>query len=296
MGYSHKGLTYLNPILQVVRKIGVALHIVSPNRLRVLIYHDIPSEEEGAFRKQMHSLKKHWNIITPSEFEQMITGGSQVNGDNLLITFDDGFSSNRIVAENVLNPLGIKAIFFVISDFVKIKDRAESHKFIADHIIPGSKVLDIPKSWGNMQLKDLSALIKQGHTIGWHTKLHNRLSECSSKNELEDELILSSENLSHQLGIEINHFAYTFGDLESFSEAAHLVAKRKFRFIYSGLRGNNIQNISPLAIRRDAAAYQLPNNEYRVFNNRLLDSFLGGFADFRYKLSKKILDSWCRES
>ena len=176
MGYSHKGLTYLNPILQVVRKIGVSLHIVSPNRLRVLIYHDIPSEEEGAFRKQMHSLKKHWNIITPSEFEQMITGGCQVNGDNLLITFDDGFSSNRIVAENVLNPLGIKAIFFVISDFVKIKDRAESHKFIADHIIPGSKVLDIPRSWGSMQLKDLSALINQGHTIGWHTKLHTRLS------------------------------------------------------------------------------------------------------------------------
>ena len=70
MGYSHKGLTYLNPILQVVRKIGVSLHIVSPNRLRVLIYHDIPSEEEGAFRKQMHSLKKHWDggpVLVPNE-------------------------------------------------------------------------------------------------------------------------------------------------------------------------------------------------------------------------------------
>ena len=113
MGYSHKGLTYLNPILQVVRKIGVALHIVSPNRLRVLIYHDIPSEEEGAFRKQMHSLKKHWNIITPSEFEQMITGGSQVNGDNLLITFDDGQKGVYNNAYPILEELNCPSLVFL---------------------------------------------------------------------------------------------------------------------------------------------------------------------------------------
>jgi len=294
MSLHYNILLYLYPFLSLIRNVGIILRFVTPNRVRVLIYHDVPANQEEAFEKQMRWLKKKWNIISPLEFEAMLTGDAPIIGDNLLITFDDGLISNRVIAENILNPLGVKAIFFVVSDFVKIKYTSESKIFIAKHIMPGTTVSEVPDSWGNMQLSDLSALIDEGHTIGFHTKQHTRLSECSSESKLVDELITSSEYLSNKLGVKINHFAYTFGDVESFSEAALVVAKSKFRFIYTGLRGNNVKGTSPLAIRRDAAAYQVPNNEYRLFNNRLLNTFLGGFADFRYKISRKIIDSWCR--
>jgi len=290
----HKILMFFYPIFIIIRKFGIMLQIITPNRLRVLIYHDIPAVEEVNFEAQMRWLTKHWNIVSPSEFEAIMLGKTPLIGDNLLITFDDGLISNRVVAEKILNPLGIKAIFFVISDFVKIETPLASRQFIAKYIIPNSKLSDIPEAWRNMQLSDLSALIEQGHTIGYHTKLHSRLSDCTTGSELEDELISSSKCISTQLGIDINHFAYTFGDIESFSEAALAVAKSNFQFIYSGLRGNNGLGISPLAIRRDGAAYQLNNNEYRIFNNKLLASFLGGFVDFRYKKSKSTLDQWCQ--
>jgi peptidoglycan/xylan/chitin deacetylase (PgdA/CDA1 family) len=292
----HKLLMFFYPIFILIRKFSVMFRIISPNRLRVLAYHDIPEAEEASFEAQLRWLTKYWNIISPAEFEAIMSGKSPLIGDNLLITFDDGLIGNRVIAEKILNPLGIKAIFFVISDFVKIETSLVSRQFIAKHIIPNSRLSDIPKTWKNMQLSDLSALIKQGHTIGHHTKLHSRLSDCLTDDELEDELVSGSKYISTQLGIDINHFAYTFGDIESFSEAALNVARCHFQFIYSGLRGNNSQEVSPLSIRRDAAAYQLSNNEYRVFSNKLLGAFLEGAADFHYKISIKILDSWCEKN
>ena len=296
MPMHHKLLKFFYPAFILIRKFAVMLRIISPNRLRVLIYHDIPAVEEARFEAQLRWLTKYWNIISPAEFEASMLGKSPLIGDNLLLTFDDGLISNRVVAEKILNPLGIKAIFFVISDFVKIETPMESRQFIAKHIIPNSKLSDIPKAWRNMQLSDLTALIEQGHTIGHHTKLHTRLSNCLTDDELEDELVGGSKYISTQLGIDINHFAYTFGDIESFSEAALTVARRNFQFIYSGLRGNNSQDVSPLSIRRDAAAYQLSDNQYRVFSNKLLGAFLEGAADFHYKISNKILDSWCEKN
>jgi peptidoglycan/xylan/chitin deacetylase (PgdA/CDA1 family) len=211
-----------------------------------------------------------------------------------LITFDDGFISNRSVAEKVLNPLGIKAIFFVVTDFIDIKNVHDAHQFIAENMLPKAKKEEIPMHWCNMQWEDLFALIEQGHTIGSHTKKHTRLSSCISKDELIEELVISANYIESKLGKKVEHFAFTFGNIESFSNAAMEVAKSKFSFIYSGVRGNNTKNVSPLAIRRDVAAYQLLNNEYRLCDDKLLTTFLDGIADLRYINARRKLDSWCQ--
>ena len=293
MSFHHQFLIITRPIQKLVRQIGCKLGFTSPNRLRVLLYHDIPVVEEDKLYKQLILLKKDWNFLTPLQFEKMALGEMPIEGDNLLITFDDGMFSNLAVAEKILNKLDIKAIFFVINEFIKIKDPFEARQFASKHLIPGSSINDIPKTWKNLQWDDLKKLINQGHTIGHHTKMHTRLSNCNSKNDLEDEIIISAKEIELKLGIEVKHFAYTFGDINSFSKEALVIAKSKFSFVYSGLRGNNSILTSPLAIRRDAAATQFPN-DYKILNNKLLGAFLDGFADFRYKSSLKKLDSWTK--
>ena len=111
MSFHHQLLIITRPIKKVIHQIGCKLGFINPNRLRVLLYHDVPSNEEISFYNQLVWLKKNWNIVTPLEFEEMITGKIPIIGNNLLITFDDGLLSNRVVAEKILNPLGIKAIF-----------------------------------------------------------------------------------------------------------------------------------------------------------------------------------------
>jgi len=294
MPFHYQLLIILSPFFSIVRKIGVMTGFISKNCLRVLAYHDVPESEEIIFIDHMTWLRENWNIVTPAEFEMMILGTKPIIGNNVLITFDDGFISNKLIAEKILNPLGIKAIFFVISDFIEIKNRSKSYKFASNQIVPGSSINDIPRNWENMQWSDLAALIEQGHTIGCHTKTHVRLSDCSSKDELEVEIIRSAEKISNKLGVDINHFAFTFGNIDSFSRDALKVAKSKFDFIYSGIRGGNLGIFSPFAIRRDAVAYQLKDNKCRLFNTKLLSVFLSGFLDFMYRSAREKIDTWCK--
>ena len=101
------------------------LRIVSPfqenNSIRILVYHHIENENFSKFENQIKILKKEWNFITPNEFENHIKGTKKLSGKNLLLTFDDGFKSNFIVANEILKKLDIKGIFFVPSDFYKNK-------------------------------------------------------------------------------------------------------------------------------------------------------------------------------
>mgnify|MGYP006092301775 CR=1 FL=1 len=290
----HKFISAISPAFTVIKRITKKNSLFSNSSLRVLAYHDIPENQKSYLSFQLSWIKKHWNIIPPSEFELMITGEKPIIGDNVLITFDDGFLSNRVIAEEILKPLSIEAIFFVVSDFVSINDIRKAHHFVSKNIIPGSKFENIPDNFVNMRWNDLEELLDYGHTIGSHTKSHLRLDSSVLENDLNEQLIISADTISERLGINIDHFAYTFGDINSFTETALKFAKKRYKFIYSGIRGDNIKNMSPYSIKRDAAAYQLSDNQYKLFSNKLLGSFLDGFVDFRYRKQRLKLDSWAR--
>ena len=75
-----------------------------------------------------------------------------------------------------------------------------------------------------------------------------------------------------------------FGDLESFNEQALKLAKSRYKFIYTGMRGNNAKCLNPLAIRRDTIAINDSNN--------VIGSFLLGAVDIIYKKRFNIYESW----
>ena len=292
MSLHHKILTYSNPILSVVREIAVNFNAISVDRLRVLTFHDIPTNQMNEFKAQLSSLKRDWTIISPEKFESMIVGNTPIKGSNLLITFDDGLISNLEVAEKVLNPMNIKAIFFIISDFASIDNYEEARQFISERIMPNSNIEHIPDNWSNMQWQDLSTLLEQGHTIGSHSRKHARLSECLTIDELNDEIVHSANKIKLNLGCNVDHFAYPFGDFISINKKALAIACNQYKYIHTGMRGNNKQLLSPHSIRRDAAGNQGKYYEYSIFENRLLDAFLLGTADFNYRKPLKEIDSW----
>jgi peptidoglycan/xylan/chitin deacetylase (PgdA/CDA1 family) len=292
MSFHHHILAAAYYPLKAVNVVGRSFGLMPGNQLRVLLYHDIDPKDQANFAAQMRWLQRSWNFVSVEQFEAMISGQEPVRGRNLLLTFDDGFTSNRVVAEEVLNPLGIRAVFFAVSELVGMKDRLEARRLIAERIYPGTRAEELPVHWGNMGWKDLEALLDQGHTIGCHTGTHARLSTLDSHIDLEKEIIASADTLEQRLGVSVDHFSYTFGNLASFSEAALEVARRRFRFVYSGLRGDNAQGVSPYALRRDSAELQDSQSNYTVFSDRLLGAFLEGAADSHYAQSCARLDAW----
>ena len=278
--------------LKFARKSFEFLGYASPNSLRVLIFHDIAQNDYVNFEVQLKWLALSWKIVTPEQFSAMISGNEKITGKNLLISFDDGFISNRIVAEKILKPLGIKAIFFCVSDFINMSDEEEAKSFIMKRIYLGWSVENIPSHWKNMKWDDLTALLEQGHTIGGHTKSHARLSEINSECELKNEIVSSADLIESKLGIVIEHFAYPFGDLNSINQKALEVAYKRFKYVHSGIRGNNIKGNN--VIYRDAAAEQDNKMNYYVFSNSLLRSFLEGVADPFYYSKRKKFQEWNR--
>jgi peptidoglycan/xylan/chitin deacetylase (PgdA/CDA1 family) len=284
MARHHSVMAAGYPVFKVAKSIGCLLGIASPDSLRVLTYHDIAPKEERHFAAQLRWLARSWRFVSAEQFVSLISNHEPIRGRNLLLTFDDGFASSRRVAEQVLEPMGIRALFFTVSDFVSIEDRREAREFIVQHIQPGCSVNDLPAHLYNMGWSDLEFLLERGHSIGGHTRTHARLSCLMSEFDLEREIISSADTLANRLGTTIEHFAYTFGDLASFSPLALAVARRRFRFIYSGLRGDNARGVPPFALRRDAVTPQ--------DSRPLLGAYVEGAADYRYAHSGIQLASW----
>lgn len=269
--------------LRLARAFMRPLGLSSSRRLRVLYYHDVAPEDRERFASQLRWLGRTWNFITPERFAAMVSGQEPIRGSHLLLTFDDGFASHRAVAEQVLNPMRIRALFFAMSDLVAIEDRMEARRFMAE-LYPAARTGALPEHWSNMGWADLEALLEQGHTVGAHTCTHPRLSRLESIEELEKEIVASGDALERRLGVPIEHFAWTYGDLASISQTALAVARRRYRFVHSGLRGDNAANVSPGALRRDAASAQDPR--------AVLGALLEGATDFRDARARAQLDAW----
>jgi len=256
-------------------------------RLRVLIYHDIAPEDENRFATQLHWLSRSWCFIAPEDFVSIVSGRRALEKDSLLLTFDDGFASNRQVVEHLLNPMGIRALFFVVSGFVPLQAKEEASAFIARYIYPGKQINEIPQHLRNMGWGDLEFLLESGHTIGAHTAHHCRLSKVPEA-DLDAEIIVSADHLEQRLGIRIEHFAYPFGNLASFNQEALTVATSRFPCIYTGMRGDNNKSIaSPWAIRRDAIGVE--------DSLLLIGSLLEGGADWAYRENMEVYESWLKK-
>ena len=254
------------------------------HQLRVLLYHDIPPHLEGSFFKQLIWMKKKWKFITPLEFVEIIERGKPLVENSLLLTFDDGFGSNYEVAKRVLHKLKIKAIFFIVPNYMNLARSDDWRKYISENIYPGISEIKIPRQWQNMELHQVKDLIEMGHLIGSHTLSHARLSEISDHQQLTNEIVLSGIELGNLLDYEVNHFAYTFGDLNSFSPEAYRLARIAYSFVYTGLGGDNSQEKNSKLILRDVI---FPEDSLL-----LIGAILEGGSDWYF--SKKIskLKSW----
>ncbi|WP_415323603.1 polysaccharide deacetylase family protein [Candidatus Pelagibacter sp. Uisw_127] len=202
-----------------------------------------------------------------------MNGKQKLKGKNILLTFDDGFNSNFLIAEKILKKLKIKAIFFVPSDFIKINSSSKARIFIKKNIL--DQIL--PSDFNfvkNINTTNLKKLIKNGHLIGAHTKTHANLALISDNRKLKNEIINSAHNLEKLLKIKIKHFAFTYGNYESISKKSLKLALAQYQFIYSSLRGNNFKNFKNDIIKRDAI--------YLEKGNKLLSIFLSGILDMRY--------------
>ena len=241
--------------------------------LRVLMFHDI--SDFNNFNNQIIFLKKYWKFITPDEFYKICKKKMKIDKRYLLLTFDDGFKSNLYVAQNLLKKHNIRAIFFIPLKFLLITDKFKKKKFIRNNLLINS----LSKNMSNMSLSDVKRLINLKHTIGAHTYSNINLKNINNENKINFEIIDSANTLQKLLKTKIVNFSFNFGRLKHISPKMLLLSKKRFNFLFTGIRGDNF-NIKQLIFRDNV----LPtDNKFDLY------VYLSGSLDFLYSKERKML-------
>lgn len=220
--------------------------LTPPHSFRILLFHDIPFQKRNDFGRLVSNLAKAGRIITPAEAEAILAGRTVPSGQTpVLLSFDDGFSSNLEVAEDILAPLGVQALFFVCPGLIEMEPQARTAAAAAN-ILRGQKPAPEPLlGWDGIE-----RLVRLGHTIGNHTNHHLRLTALSP-DQLAEEIDGAAQLLAERLGRTPDWFAFTFGNISSVNSTALAEIGRRHRYCRSGIRGSNHKTTPPLALRGD---------------------------------------------
>lgn len=200
------------------------------------------------------------------------------------LTFDDGFYSSYQAIKQLKNH---KAIFFVCPEFINRAESGNWQDFFHNNLMRKEQLQDAnfvkavrPASWDNLR-----ELVKLGHIIGSHGMSHQCLSKIISEKELEQEIIGSADLLEDKLQVKINHFSNPFGNIQSFDQRALKIAKKRYQYFFTGIRGNNFGAGEDFIKWRDTAHFYWPIDYIEFL-------FRGGF-DWYYFLRRKHVRRLC---
>jgi peptidoglycan/xylan/chitin deacetylase (PgdA/CDA1 family) len=244
---------------------------------RILLFHHVTPGQMAAFERLLRYLLDQHRILTPAEAEAMLSGqpGHAGNGRiPYLLTFDDGFLSHAGIAKDILDPLGIKGIFFVCPGLIDTP-REQDRETIAISIWDGAMTSnDLPDDIGLMSWSEVESLSASGHTIGSHGYTHRRLAGLSG-NDLEQEVVGAGIRLAERLGVPPDWFAYPFGNLPSVDQRAIDAIAKRYRYCCSGIRGLNSMRVNPFALYREQLGLQEPFAYQQLVVEGGLDFYYG---------------------
>jgi peptidoglycan/xylan/chitin deacetylase (PgdA/CDA1 family) len=212
---------------------------------RIVLLHDVAPAQQRPLATLLGALAAHDRLIGPAQAEAYLFGAPLPPGPPpLLVSFDDGFRSNRVVAERILDPLGVRALFFVCPGLLDLRGAAQAEA-VSRTVLRGQRPAPEPL----MGWDDLESLSGAGHVIGNHTLTHPRLAGLAP-DALAAEVGGGARILRRRFG-RCDWFAFPFGDIDSIDAAALTEIGRHHRFCRSGVRGANRAATPPLGLRAD---------------------------------------------
>lgn len=161
-------------------------------RVPIFMYHRIETVPQGQssfktglyvdpldFEKQMaYLVKKNYKTISMSEYSELLKTGKNPSQKTVVLTFDDGTSSQYINAYPILKKYGLMGVFYIISQRSGINQA---------------------------QTKEMS---DNGMDIGSHSARHPDLTKVTDPVELSAEIVSSKYALQSTTGKTVSSFCY----------------------------------------------------------------------------------------
>jgi peptidoglycan/xylan/chitin deacetylase (PgdA/CDA1 family) len=229
-----------------------------PRGVRIVHYHFVFDDELRPFERQLQWFRSAFEPVSLTEAVRRLKRGD-VGGDELVITFDDGFR-NQANAASLLDEAGFAACFFVITGLVDMP-LARVASFCRD-------TLHLPRGVEPLGWEEIAALASGGHEIGSHTRTHRELTTLP-RDELVVELEESKRELESRLTRPVAHVSAPYGDAARFSRAVSDAARDVgYASCAMAQRGINVRGTDVFALRRDHLVAGWPLRDVRYFLSR----------------------------
>lgn len=224
--------------------------------LRMVTFHDTPPSQLEHVRRVVAWASERFELARPETVDELVEGRYRPGPrDALLITLDDGLSSNYEAAR-WLAEAGISALFFIVPTLV---DRSVG-EYVRYHERFGVKAYSPvrrPDARGlaSSQVREMMAM---GHRIGAHNFAHRDLGLLHDPAELGYEIDNAIDSVGELTGVACRDFAISFGQPENISVegAAHLLSRCPR--VYSCHRGLNVPGRTPRFLLRHAHGHDHP--------------------------------------
>lgn len=224
--------------------------------IRIVHYHYVFDDQLEPFARQVEHLLRHFEPVSLSEAVRRL-GASEVDGHELVVTFDDGFRNQLTNAAPVLAEAGFSACFFLIAELVSAPPK-EAARICRERVLMPRAVE--PLTWGGAR-----ELLSLGHEIGSHTRTHPNLLSLPPA-ALADEVSLSRAELEGALGQRIRHFSAPFGDRSHFGPAVSIAARSAgYESCSSAVRGINRSGADVFSLRRHHLVASWPTTALTYF-------------------------------
>lgn len=216
----------------------------------VLEYHNFSEESVGmddpwtvsqaAFCEQMAYLSQNCRVVSLKTFLQEIEQGKKIADNTVVITIDDGYRSNYLVAFPIIKQYQVPVTIFIVGNYIE-----------------KGRVGDYPAlHWSDMKEMNASGLVDiQSHSYALHEmitdtrgyqvcSLMNYITPSGSKEteeehyqRIEDDLIKSSQYIESHLGTKPDILSWPFGSYDRKSMKA--AKKAGFPYMVSRVAYSN---------------------------------------------------------
>lgn len=247
----------------------------SSSNVRVIYMHGVPESALINFTNIVAYLTTIRTALSPDNYFSFLLKDYDLNSRCFMITFDDGLLSSYKAAKKVLEPLGIKAIFFIPTAVLDIKTDEEMRHFAAEKLFYGTKhegVLSLDK-YIFMNKDQIKELASEGHMICPHTHSHAIISDINDEVSACTELIQPKEILEDILQTKIEAFAFPVGTEKQAGPFAYNVIRKYYQFCFTALNGINKQNSNRYYLCRNNIPANAPLSYVKLVMNGAYDLY-----------------------
>jgi len=169
------------------------------------------------FRDQMSLLAREgFTSLTLNEFSEAARGARTLPRRSALITFDDGFVDNYLLAWPIAGEFGLKLNLFLCTGLIAGEQVAA---FNQPSVAERANRKEFPHLWQPLTWAQVREMRAAEVGVGFHSHTHRNLGKLSPA-EISEDAAKGVALLAQELGVPPECFAFPYGHYGSYSRAA----------------------------------------------------------------------------